>query len=280
MRWITGLPLAVLVVLFLLYAPLEAGVWVVLALLVLSIFEYTKLLQYTFKEKIFTVGIGTLLFYLFVAAQTSHFAVPILMLSSALIGIFADAKTPEERLKKITLFAWGMIFLPVGLGSLAKIFTFDSDQSREWIFSLLVATFLADTMAYLFGKSFGKHKLCPAISPGKTWEGLLGSFVGAIVGVMLVRWFTRQFFLFDARHVFLILVFGSAVAVTGVLGDLSESILKRAVGVKDSGNLIPGHGGILDRLDGLYFTAPTIWFLFGPESDFLEFYFKLFPLFK
>ena len=110
-----------------------------------------------------------------------------------------------------------------------------------------------DSWAYLGGRWLGKHKLFERISPGKTWEG---SIVGGIVALLfayLMSIFLPKYTLIDWLSIAAIMI------VTSTLGDLVESMLKRSLGVKDSGNMLPGHGGILDRFDGMYLAIPAIW---------------------
>jgi phosphatidate cytidylyltransferase len=128
-------------------------------------------------------------------------------------------------------------------------------QPTPWALLLVMSiVWIADTAAYLAGKSFGKHKLAPLISPGKTWEGALGALVAVAVYygaiLLLVDSANRYFTPAAGLGVFV------AILVLSVEGDLFESWLKRQAGVKDSGQILPGHGGILDRVDGLTATMP------------------------
>lgn len=123
-----------------------------------------------------------------------------------------------------------------------------------WVVSALVITWGNDTMAYFAGRLFGKHKLYPEVSPNKTWEGFFGGFVGAI-GFL----FLQRAFFFPTLTVLDCFVLGGLGSVLGPAGDLCESMLKRAYGVKDSGVIIPGHGGMLDRIDALIFNAPMVF---------------------
>lgn len=126
------------------------------------------------------------------------------------------------------------------------------EPSRFLIFLLVFSTWASDTFAFAFGKWMGKNKLCPSISPGKTQEGALGGFVGTIAVAVLFS----LIFKFSLLHGFAI---GFIIAVMAPLGDLVESILKRVCQVKDSGNIIPGHGGVLDRFDSLLLAAPAVY---------------------
>lgn len=124
-------------------------------------------------------------------------------------------------------------------------------------FTVLLVVFAADTFAYFGGRLFGRHKLAPTLSPGKTWEGFL---VGGLAGI-----FVAFVALYPDRHHYLKiweeLVLGLVVVLTAVAGDLFESMLKRDMQVKDTGRLLGGHGGILDRVDALLFAAPAAYFL-------------------
>ena len=126
------------------------------------------------------------------------------------------------------------------------------EPARFFMFLLVFSTWASDTFAFAVGKAKGKTKLCPSISPGKTREGAMGGFIGTITVALLFS-FIFQFSLIHG------LVIGTIIAVAAPLGDLVESILKRVCQVKDSGTLIPGHGGVLDRFDSLLFAAPAVY---------------------
>lgn len=154
---------------------------------------------------------------------------------------------PQRTAHVLTAFIYGH----GGLTALMAIRNFD--EGGWWVVAALVITWGNDTAAYFFGRFLGKHKLYPEVSPSKSWEGFFGGFVGAI-GFMFVQ---RQFFapfLTVTDCIFL----GLCGSLLGPAGDLCESMLKRAYGVKDSGNIIPGHGGMLDRIDALIFNAPLV----------------------
>ncbi|MCY0987309.1 phosphatidate cytidylyltransferase [Nannocystis sp. ILAH1] len=125
-----------------------------------------------------------------------------------------------------------------------------------WLFVTLAIAFLSDTGAYAFGRLWGKHKLYPAVSPGKTWEGSLGGLVGANVATVGFG----SAFLLPELAVGHAVVLGILGSLAGQGGDLFESMLKRSHGVKDSGNLLPGHGGMLDRVDALLFVGPVVYY--------------------
>jgi phosphatidate cytidylyltransferase len=123
-----------------------------------------------------------------------------------------------------------------------------------WIYTVLAITWLQDTAAYFVGRAFGRHKMAPVLSPKKSWEGAIGGFIASILTAMIAVPTLGL-----PLHLALAALLGALCGVTGPLGDLAESLIKRQVGVKDSGQLIPGHGGILDRADSLFFTVATVY---------------------
>lgn len=175
-------------------------------------------------------------------------------------GLLKNRELPDMFGRVVSL-SFGVMYVALPLSCLVAIVMY---PSRAMIFWLLAATFLGDTGAYFFGRLFGGKKMAPRISPAKTWSGFCGALFGGFVGVVIVEVFALRLtfgeWQFSNWH-FLTGLLGSGVAVFGVLGDLFESLLKRALGVKDSGTLIPGHGGILDRIDALLFTAPVVYIL-------------------
>lgn len=156
-------------------------------------------------------------------------------------------EAPQRTANLLTAFVYGH----GGLTALAALRLMP--EGGMWVVAALVITWGNDTMAYFAGRFLGKHKLYPEVSPNKTWEGFAGGFVGAI-GFL----FIQRFFFFDTLTVLDCILLGALGSIFGPAGDLCESMLKRAYGVKDSGKIIPGHGGMLDRIDALIFNAPMV----------------------
>jgi phosphatidate cytidylyltransferase len=130
------------------------------------------------------------------------------------------------------------------------------EAGAAWIYTTLAATWLQDTGAFFVGRRFGRNKMAPYLSPKKSWEGAAGGFVFAVLTAMLcVPLLGLPIALWEAALI------GAAAGVFGPLGDLAESLFKRQIGVKDAGSLIPGHGGLLDRIDSMLFTAPVVYVL-------------------
>lgn len=150
------------------------------------------------------------------------------------------------------LFLLGILYVPLLMSHLAALR--GMSHGIEWIFLLLVIVMSGDTAAFYVGSSLGRRKLYPIVSPNKSVEGMLGGLAGSIVGTFLVKaTFFPELSPLDCVATALL------VGVLGQLGDLFESLLKRSFGVKDSGTIFPGHGGVLDRLDSILFAAPTLY---------------------
>lgn len=160
---------------------------------------------------------------------------------------------------------YGLLYIGAGFlamlalrsGSVTSFMTdsFDGvmlEPARFFVFLLIFSTWASDTFAFFVGKALGRVKLCPSISPGKTREGAIGGFIGTIVVALIFS----LIFKFSLLHA---LAIGVLIGILAPLGDLVESVLKRVCGVKDSGNIIPGHGGVLDRFDSLLFAAPALY---------------------
>lgn len=168
---------------------------------------------------------------------------------------YALAGDPQRRLDA---WLWGLTGV-LYFGLLAGHFVLlrQAPEGRHWLLFLVLTVWITDTGAYFVGRLVGRHKLAPAVSPGKTWEGAGGSYVAGLAAVFgLAEAFSLG--LAVEERVALGLLLPPVIA----LGDLAESALKRGLGIKDSSGLVPGHGGVADRLDSLLFAAPTLyWFL-------------------
>lgn len=146
------------------------------------------------------------------------------------------------------LIGW-LILLPAGIGLLVlKSF----EQGNALIFSVMLMVWAADIGAYFSGKAFGKRKLAPNVSPGKSWAGLYGGLLSSV----LVALGCALYFSLSAKQLIVFLIAAVAIILFSVIGDLTESMFKRQAGVKDSSNLLPGHGGVLDRIDSLTAALP------------------------
>ncbi|MFD3930011.1 phosphatidate cytidylyltransferase [Streptomyces sp. NPDC058614] len=175
-------------------------------------------------------------------------------LTALAILVWRMTEPPEGYLKDVTAGVFAAFYIPFLATFVALMLTADDGSWRVLTFLLLAV--VSDTGAYAIGWRFGKHKLAPRISPGKTREGLVGAVTFAMAaGALCME------FLIDDGTWWQGLLLGLAVAASATLGDLGESMIKRDLGIKDMGTLLPGHGGIMDRLDSLLPTAPVVWLL-------------------
>lgn len=182
--------------------------------------------------------------------------------AAALIGIFlyyvllfAEMMASHTKLpaKDVLVCLASGIVMPFLLSALVRIIVMA--EGRYLIYIPFIMAFFSDTGAYFVGVFFGKHKLCPVISPKKTVEGFAGGIVCAMLGMIGYALILQLAFDYDVNY-FAAVVYGLLGSLAGVVGDLSLSVVKRQTGIKDYGNLIPGHGGILDRFDSVMITAP------------------------
>jgi phosphatidate cytidylyltransferase len=175
-------------------------------------------------------------------------------LSALAILVWRMTGPPEGYLKDVTAGLFALFYVPFLATFVSMMLTADDGPQR--VLTFIIITIVSDTGAYAVGWRFGTHKLAPRISPGKTREGL----VGAVLFSMAAGALCMQFMIDDGAWWQGVLM-GLAVAVSATLGDLGESMIKRDLGIKDMGTLLPGHGGIMDRLDSLLPTAPVVWLL-------------------
>ncbi len=147
-----------------------------------------------------------------------------------------------------------LLFIVLPLSVLVRLHAIPAIGPRLLLFAL-VLVWTGDTAAYFTGRAIGRNKLAPKLSPGKTWEGAAGNLLGSL----LIGWAFARWLQIGVSHMLIMAALGS---VAGQVGDLLESAYKRSAGAKDSGALLPGHGGVLDRIDALLLAAPVVWYYF------------------
>lgn len=168
--------------------------------------------------------------------------------------VFLLLLSPKDFVKRSTAAVFAIFYIPFLAGF---VFLLAHDHSPiPKIFTLVVLVSFNDTFAYFSGVLFGKHLMAPEISPKKTWEGLAGAIVATTIATAFVF-----VYVLDDRW-WLGAIVGVLGVITATCGDLIESAVKRDLHIKDMGSILPGHGGILDRVDSLLFTAPSVWFVF------------------
>jgi len=185
------------------------------------------------------------------------------MAALAIASLAAVLSRPEQMNRSLASAAatvFGVVYVALLGGFLAGVRMTADSSATTHLASRLITLFFAmvmmtDTGAYYTGRAIGRHKLAPRVSPGKTIEGAIGGFIAALAAGPLCKLaFFPQLPLADS------LLLGASIGILGQVGDLAESMLKRGSGVKDSSNLLPGHGGMLDRLDSILFCAPVIYY--------------------
>ncbi len=252
---------------FLLYS-LYVGSWLYFALILLLAIigwsEYKKALarlELSIPLVLGAVLLGMELFALwlefYTVAFTLLFIAPMICLMSSILSF------PKRTIKDAFFMIGGFYYLACGFGSLLMLRHITLASAMERGFSVesihvcffavfaFFCTWASDTFAYFAGKAMGKQKLCPQISPGKTVEGFIGGVAGTIITALIAAYLFNFPLLHGAGM-------GLLIAFVAPLGDLAESLLKRACGLKDSGAILPGHGGVLDRFDSILFVAPAI----------------------
>jgi len=224
-------------------------------------------------------------------AHGAHLRIPIWWMATSTAIAFVvtlpnfpvDAQLPVLSALALILFAWNGFRAPLiqvlpdtaqGLFGLIWIaypltlipLLWKQEDGPALVLFLMVCVWSGDIAALYIGKAFGKHKLAPRLSPGKTWEGSVASIIGSIAAAGLVIWIgdiltaRGNLILHITESIWQTLALAAVLNIAAQLGDLLESAVKRGAGVKDSGTMLPGHGGILDRIDALLLAAPVLWF--------------------
>ena len=254
-RIYTVLVLAPLLYAVIRYLPPLAFSGVVVLAGALALFEFYRLC-FSDRSQSWLIGIGLAGFAaVILGAHWPNLIVPSLLATLiAIISVPLFRRAPlEQSLRDGAMTLFGVLYLGLTLGPLSM--TRLLPQGEWLIFFLLLVTWASDTGAYYVGTLYGRHRLAPTISPKKSYEGLVGGVIGAIIAAYIIRWwFLPELSGLDC------LVLGILLTLTGLWGDLTESAMKRSVGIKDSGGILPGHGGMLDRLDSLLFTAPAFYY--------------------
>jgi phosphatidate cytidylyltransferase len=181
-----------------------------------------------------------------------------LVLFGFVLGVAAislgSPRSLAEVLPSISVSAGGLLFVVLPFSAVVRLHGVDV-VGRWLLLFTVVLVWVGDTSAYFVGRGIGRWKMAPQISPNKTWEGAVANFLGALFVAAIFGYWTKV----PPAHMLAMAAVGS---VAGQIGDLFESAWKRNAGVKDSGTILPGHGGMLDRIDALIFAAPAVWYYF------------------
>jgi phosphatidate cytidylyltransferase len=240
------------------------AVWALLAA-----FEFYRLVTTSKVSPLTYFGLVCVLLFIVgrnpdvLSALEPHFEINLitpLLLSAAAVLSFVWLLARRQKEGAFAGWAWtmaGVLYIGWLLSYLVSLRGLE--DGRNWIFLALFTTFASDTAAFFTGRALGRRPLAPGISPGKTWEGAIGGVLGAIL-VSLFFILPTPLSLSLYLNWWQAILLGLLVSVFGQIGDLTESLLKRNVGVKDSGTLIPGHGGVLDRVDSIVFAGVVVYY--------------------
>ncbi|MFO0685267.1 MAG: phosphatidate cytidylyltransferase [Sandaracinus sp.] len=256
---LTRLATAVVGIPILLYFMFWAPEWAFQGLVLLAIaraaHELMSMTMQGAREAYVAGCVSTVQLAAVLALTSDRRSLLLSVLAVVVLGLLVPLARPEPLDRAGLRLAWllgGPLYVGGLFASLARIHQFE--HGGAWVLLAMWIAWASDTGAYFAGRFFGKHKLAPRVSPAKTVEGALGGLVASLTGAFAAHfWFLPTLPLVDA------LVLVAIANVLGQSGDLVESLVKRSTGVKDSGNILPGHGGMLDRVDALMFTSTSCW---------------------
>jgi len=256
-RLLSGIIMALVVAFGVIYLPAYLIKIAIILLAGIGCYECAQMLLP--KHPSSSVFLATVLGALLTVAMVFHFSqVPVLTLVLPLVimvtlvfylfrGPTLDLVVTQISRSLFTVLYVGFLFSFLG-------YLLDLEMGWAWLLLVLASTFAADTGAFFAGRYLGRHRLAPRVSPAKTLEGLFGGLILSTATAFIFKyWFFNDLSVLDCFGV------GAIAGLIGPMGDLAESMIKRSVGVKDSSHLIPGHGGLLDRVDALLFTSPVVY---------------------
>jgi phosphatidate cytidylyltransferase len=234
----------------------------------IGLFEYVQMvsrIEHISIAPILFIATGLVLFILPLYSGYFLFFINVFILPVCVVIIvlyiidFLFAK--DKGFYGLVAAIFGYLYILIPFFIVVLIRDFSEENGWKYLFSMFVIIWTNDTFAYLTGRTFGKTKLFERISPKKTWEGTIGGLLFSLIaGVSIAYTLDESFVKWSILALF--------IALAAIFGDLFESLLKRTAGIKDSGNIMPGHGGVLDRFDAVLFAAPVFWVLWPLLSEF------------
>jgi phosphatidate cytidylyltransferase len=286
-RVATAIVLIPIVLVLVLRAPVPLLAAVVAVVAIVSLREYAALVRHHQIHPFSRIVYGfAALAFAAIAAQTGStylvateqmlfgLSAAVVVIAFLLLAVAMRRESLATGLPAAAAATFGFIYIVVPLAMIVQLR--QQGSGAFLILYLLIVVWIGDTAAYYTGRALGRHKMAPRVSPGKTWEGAVGSFVGAIAAGTLVFAYSAQISsgLISAGllrpgqaytppqipPLWQFALLSAVINVAAQAGDLAESLIKRGAGVKDSGALLPGHGGMLDRIDALLFAAPVLWY--------------------
>jgi len=255
-RWISGIIAVPILFAIIFYGSEVVFTGFIIVIILGAVIEYNRMVfnEETSWEKWEGLGVSLLVP---LAAFSGDFRLILAVIAFSVISLFflflLRVNTHSFDTAPLSRLVFGFMYIPFMLSHF--ILLRKADDGIVWIFLILVFAFSGDIAAYYVGRAVGKKKLIPLISPGKTVEGTIALIIGCVVGCLLFR-----YILYPKLSIIHAVIIGLLGGILGQLGDLCESMIKRASGVKDSGSFLIGHGGLMDRLDCLIFIVPFVYY--------------------
>jgi phosphatidate cytidylyltransferase len=226
----------------------------VIIITAIALFEYISAYRNT-ENKVATsvLIIGFIMYYAIILTNEFSFILPIIffvVILSMAIPIFNE----NYNVISLGITLIGFVYIVCFFSMLILIREHIDGNILIWL--VFIISWCSDTFAYYTGKTFGKRKLCPKVSPKKTVEGAIGGIIGSVLGLFIWAYINPSMNILWYQ----LIILGVIGSIFSVIGDLSASLIKRYIGIKDYSNIIPGHGGILDRFDSILFTAPVVYY--------------------
>jgi len=252
-----GVPLVILAIWF--GDPWPWFTLLIAAAALAGTYEFYHMANFDRREPLLYLGLLCSLALVLSPHYRSPDVLPIVITATVLISLICLLCRPSKE-RAFRNWAWTIVgALYVGWMLSYWLNLRGLEDGQNWVYLAMLTTFANDTGAFFIGRARGKHRLAPAISASKTWEGAVGGLMCAILGAMVIATVLNLISPFTFRY-WQIIFLGFLISLFAQLGDLVESLLKRNMGVKESGNLLPGHGGILDRFDSLIFVGAVVYY--------------------
>ena len=256
-RLLSGIALLALAILFLYMGGLPL-LLIVAAIAFIGQFELYRALGIEHKGLAFIGYMATAAYFVLVYCGGVYYMATVIVVTLIVLMTAYVATFPEYKTEEVTAAFFGMCYVPVMLSYL--YLTRMLPDGRYFVWLILISSWGSDTLAYCFGMLFGKHKMVPKLSPKKSIEGAIGGVAGAMVLGAIFGYAINSRFFSGEVSLFTCSVACGIGAIISMRGDLAASAIKRNHGIKDYGDLIPGHGGVLDRFDSMLFTSPAVYF--------------------
>jgi len=272
-RVLTALVLIPLVLLLIFKGPFWLIILVVAVVAELALWEYLALADTMGAKTPRIAAVTCVALFFYITFRRPEFLTPLIgVITLSLLAMCAFRSPLNRVLPDAAYTVFGILYTGLSLTTLPLLYA--QEEGPSLLTFLLFVVWAGDIAALYIGRTWGRRKLAPAISPGKTWEGSLASIAGSIAITGLLLWLASRLQAHDIAilsypgSILHWLALAAILNVAAQVGDLTESAIKRGAGVKDSGSILPGHGGVLDRIDALLIAAPVLWYALLVQQTF------------